>query len=517
MFNLSKLTCWSTDEFTNKLDPSSISILLKLMLSPHLTELDIYAYLLQITITLLSHEPFQAHLINSSTVETMLDILEDSYSRFSDEEDEEEGETARKILTQLRKRLIIALSDVSCNKDFTKKYPLDTSPLLNKLHGWLGTPAVPSEKTTDQKDLLGEALQTAACIMLGNVATSDAACLSLVNSHSIHVPLIAIMGQKDKDYGTVFSAVGMLRNLVLPADNKLVVGKFETGIWQALETRWLHGIEGGVEKQVPYAVSGLGRLLVKGCTQNAIRMLENAGSPFADDDNGKVTTRLSILLHLYAKSDEIPTKTEIARTVCEVFRCVPAWRRQVSDPTTIDEGTGLSIEMVQDRIVNSKRSYRNHDVIPQVIGAMVSQDKWPAIRSEGIFALGLLAAEFGGVGQGEALEKGGARLVWGVRKEWWPIVAGEDEQQLQQGKIIGEVSEGEEDNEEKAEEKNEKKRTLLEGKDFANALVLVVEVRRRLVCILRNNENTLVSADWNNRKTNYLQKKSSSWTTCSGS
>ena len=385
-------------------------------------------------------------------------------------------------MTQLRKSLIIALSDVSSNKAFTDKYPLDSSPLLRKLHAWLclsSTSTLCGGKSTPNY-LLQEALQTSACIMLGNVATSDEACLSLVKVYEIHMALIRIMGQKDKDHGTVFSAVGMLRNLVLPVDNKAIVGKPEYGIWQALEARWLHGIGGGVDKQVPYAVTGLGRLLVKGCKENAIRLLENAGSQLdgSEEEKEKTVTRLSILLKLYAKSDEIPTKTEIARTVCEVLRCVAGWKRQSTSPTTIDKRTGLSIDDVQRRIFDSEAKFQNHEMIPQVVGAMISQDKWPAIRSEGIFSLGLLAAGFGGTGgaaRGEEVEKGGARLVWSVKREWWPVVSGEEEVAIG-GVVIGEV--GEEVGDKEVEKK---KKVVLEGKDFANALVLVVEVRRRLV------------------------------------
>ena len=333
---------------------------------------------------------------------------------------------------------------------------MDSSPLLKKLYGWLSTPTASTENQTDY--LLAEALQTSACIMLGNVATSDAACLSLVNSHSIHIPLIAIMSQKDKDYGTVFSSVGMLRNLVLPTENKLVVGDPESGIWQALETRWLHDIEGGIEKQVPYAVSGLGRILVKGCRKNALRMLENATSSLPDDGEAseEITTRLSILLKLSAKSDEVPTKTEIVRTVCEVLRCVAAWKKQSSGWAASEDGIGLTLAEVEERVYNSGGKYRNHGMLPQVIGAMVNQDKWPAVRSEGIFALGLLAAGFGGGGQGVGFEghsfaSEGARLAWSAKDDWWGLISGEREE------------------------------VKLEGKDSANALVLVAEIRRRLV------------------------------------
>ncbi|KAF8451246.1 armadillo-type protein [Terfezia claveryi] len=463
------------DEFKDSLDPSSISVLLKLALSSNLTEIEIYAYLLHFINSLLSHESFQTHIITTGAVESLLDILEDSYTRFSD--DEEESETTRKILTHLRKTLIISLSNISSNKHFTEKYPLDSSPLLKKLHTWLCLSSIstPSGGKQTPNHLLQEALQTSACIMLGNVATSDEICLTLVKVYEIHMTLIRIMGQKDKDYGTVFSAVGMLRNLVLPADNKVIVGKPEYGIWQALETRWLHGIEGGIEKQVPYAVSGLVRLVIRGCKENAIRLLENADSQLdsSEEEKEKTVTRLSILLNLYAKSDEIPTKTEYARTVCEILRCVAGWKKQSTTRMTVDEGTGLSIDDVQKRIFDAEARFKNHEMIPQVLADMVSQDKWPAIRSEGIFSLGLLAAGFGSAAPGVEIEKKGARLVWRAKQEWWPAVSGEEGADIWGG-IIGEVGE-------KEGKKKKKKKVVLEGRDFANALVLAAEVRRRLV------------------------------------
>lgn len=384
-------------------------------------------------------------------MDVLLDVLQDSYSRFLDEEREQES--VKKMLTQLRKALIISLSDVSSNPGFTQRYPFDSSQLLKKLHSWLSTPTASTQNQTDY--LLAEALQTSACIMLGNVATSDAACLSLVNSHSIHIPLIAIMSQRDKDYGTVFSSVGMLRNLVLPMENKLVVGDPRSGIWQALEIRWIQGIEGGIEKQVPYAVSGFGRILVKGCRENALRMLATSSFPGGGNTSEKITTRLSILLELYAKSDQVPTKTEISRTICEVLRCVAAWKRQAWSLAASKNGIGLTLAEAEERVYNSGDKYHNHRMLPQVIGAMVNQDKWPAVRSEGIFALGLLASGFGSGGQGEgrSFASEGARLVWSVKGDWWGAISGE---------IEG---------------------VKLEGKDYANALVLVAEVRRRLVSL----------------------------------
>ena len=62
-----------------------------------------------------------------------------------------------------------------------------------------------------------------------------------------------------------------------------------------------------------------------------------------------------------------------------------------------------------------------------------------------------------------------------MKREWWPVVSGEEEVAIG-GVVIGEV--GEEVGDKEVEKK---KKVVLEGKDFANALVLVVEVRRRLV------------------------------------
>ncbi|KAF8477495.1 armadillo-type protein [Kalaharituber pfeilii] len=498
IFNIAE-SLVTRDDFKESLDPSAINLLLKLALNPQLIDLDLYTYLLNIITALLGHNIFQTHVIHTNKVELLLSILEDSYSRFREEEKDQDSV---RILTQLRKLLIIGLSDVSGNVEFTKQYPLDTSPLLKKLHSWLSAPprASGAKKAEDDPSyLLSEALQTSACIILGNVATSDAACLVLVNSQSIHVPLIAIMGQKGKDYGTVFSAVGMLRNLVLPGKNKVVIGAPRTGIWAALESRWEHALEGGVERQVPYAVSGLGRLLVKGCVENAVRMLEDARS----QDGEGVTTRLSVLLRVHDKMDEVPMKTEITRTICEVLKCVAVWKKQ---PEKRLEGVKLSLKEAEERILNKDGKYVRHGRIGKLIGSMVAQDKWPPIRSEGLFALGLLAAGFGASG---ASEGDGARLAWAVKEEWWPIVSGEkdtgkDEEREEKeenkenrkeqdekknegdkeesGKVTAEMNgSGEADNKaQELEPKPKPKSSLLQGKDAANALVLVAEVRRRL-------------------------------------
>ncbi|KAI5794288.1 armadillo-type protein [Peziza echinospora] len=509
------------DSFKEGLDPSSLAALLRYTLSPKLQDLDLYSYLLTIITHLLGNVKFQRYLINTTSVKVLLDVLEDSYSRFSKDDS---PETA-KILTHLRKALIATLSDVSSNPAFPEKYPLETSSLLKKLHAWLSTPEVAPDSGNKRAYLLSEALQTSACIMLGNLATSDTACRTLVQTHRIHIPIIKIMGQKSKDAGTVYSAVGMLRNLVLPLENKPIVGSPDSGIWDALETRWEHALEGGIEKQVPYTVSGLGRVLVRGCQENVLQLLQKTKKPLPDSGD-KITTRLSVLLRMWAKLDELPIKTEIARTVSELLRAIAKWKVTGDDYEEVSE--------VMRQVFNVEGKYAEYERLVPVVVSLVAQNKWPAMRSEGLFVFGLLCSGFGKVpGQTVAteLDKEGPRKVWALREQWWEFVTGEKTVpgQLEPGKIAGEVgedkkeeesekkeeesekkeeesekkeeeSEKKEEESEKKEEESEKKeeeeeeeeaeeKKPLEGKDYANALVMIAQIRERLVGELPAEEN----------------------------
>lgn len=123
---------------------------------------------------------------------------------------------------------------------------------------------------------------------------------------------------------------------------------------------------------------------------------------------------LSEFLRIYDAAEELPTKTEIARTVAAVLRTLN------SSPTPSSKSAYPDLEAI----------LYSHPVA-RPLWDMVLQDKWPVVRSEGLFALALMA-------------RGAAEEVW---RE-----CGEAEEKVLRG---------------------------LEGKDLDNGVILVAEVKKR--------------------------------------
>lgn len=127
---------------------------------------------------------------------------------------------------------------------------------------------------------------------------------------------------------------------------------------------------------------------------------------------------LTEFLRIYAVAEELPTKTEIARTIAGVLRTLN------SSPTSASSITAAYLEL--------ETALYKHP-IARPLWDMILQDKWPVVRSEGLFALALMA-------------RGAAEDVW---RE-----CGEAEEKILKG---------------------------LEKKDLDNGVILVAEVKKRLV------------------------------------
>lgn len=127
-------------------------------------------------------------------------------------------------------------------------------------------------------------------------------------------------------------------------------------------------------------------------------------------------TLLSEFMRIYAAAEELPTKTEIARTIAAVLRVLN------SGPVTSSKLPPYP---------DLEATLYSH-AIARPLWDMVLQDKWPVVRSEGLFALALMA-------------RGAAEQLW---RE-----CGEAEEKV----LVG-----------------------LGGKDLDNAVVMVAEVKKRL-------------------------------------
>lgn len=256
-------------------------------------------------------------------------------------------------LSSVRNSLIRALSDVSANPEFGVKYPVD-SDLVKSLIRWL------SASSHSQ-------LQICSCIMLGNHARSDVVCHSMVHDLRIHETLASVV-QDGSDIQVLHAALGFLRNLALPLGNKALLGQAE--IIETISRFWSMDFT----PQLQYSAVSLIRQLLNSSFVNVQRLLISLS---ADPDSpAHDKTYLSILLSLFEKTDQGPTRVEIARTIAAIWRCVSSSNPSI-DPIVLGD------------LVH--RLYSKHANIARPLAMMVTQSQWPIIRSEGWFALALMA------------------------------------------------------------------------------------------------------------------------------
>ena len=255
-------------------------------------------------------------------------------------------------LSRIRKSIISELSDISAMPEFATNHSSLATPLVESLTKWLSA-SLPQ-------------LQLCSCIVLGNLARSDDVCLAMVSRLSIHRELITIL-RTNSESQVVHSALGFLRNLALPPGNKDAIG--EAGALEALTRFWTSDSFPVVSQPA----TSVARLLMSGSISNVKRMLTS----LSDDPESPASSKtyLSLLFSLYEKSDDTTVKTEIARTVASILRSIN------SNNTLHPEFKGKVLQ----------RLYNLHPNLADPLGMMVSQSKYPVIRSEGWFAMALMA------------------------------------------------------------------------------------------------------------------------------
>ena len=341
---------------------NSVEVLLKAAIQ-HGIDVDDCASLVDAAVTHLQVEQFQQHMISYDLFSIPLKLLVRSYfpqanltgSRLPPissmstvmREPEEEAE-----LSRFRKSLISSLSDVTSLANFSFRHASLNTPLIESLIKWL-TAALPQ-------------LQLCSCIVLGNLAQSDQVCSAMVARLHLHKDLILIL-RSSSDSQVVHSVLGFLRNLALPQGNKDFMG--DAGAVEAL-TRFLSADS---LPQVAHGAAALARQLVNGNLQNTKRLL----APLSADEESPASSKtyLSLLIALFEKTDDITIKTEAARVVAAVLRCVHS-------STLVDSSAKDGMLL---------RLFLLHPNIGTPLGMMVSQSKYPIIRSEGWFAMALMA------------------------------------------------------------------------------------------------------------------------------
>ncbi|SPO07513.1 uncharacterized protein DNG_10207 [Cephalotrichum gorgonifer] len=292
----------------------------------------------------LSHAPLQAPFIASGGIPAFLTIFEKLHGDAYDPEAFEDPDTSNQVKI-LRKVLINAIADLTDNPSFASTHPVG-SPIFSSLRAWLDSPIT--------------SLQAAACLSLGNLSRSDEASLAFVAEHDMHTPLIAALAGTT-DTLLLHSALSFLKNLAIPPHNKAILGppllapSVLPRIW-GLETL----------PQVQLASASLTRLLLVGNPSNA-QILTSPIPPSTSESH------LNGLVSLFERTDD-PAKMEAARAILATLRTLAS----TPDPEALEAHSPYSFE-------------ENKAGIASAVTHLLTQTRFPPVRSEALFVLGLLA------------------------------------------------------------------------------------------------------------------------------
>ena len=318
------------------------------------TDMDDFIALVNTAVAYLQHAKFQKALVEQGGLDTTLAVLVDSYTRFDSHPSIGASPTDQddaKLLSQMRSNLNQVLSDVSALPEFKEAVPV-VSPFSSALRRWLSSPQLQ--------------LQVCACIMLGNLARSDAACEEFVHTCQVHKPLIAVLKDAN-DSQLLHAAIGFLKNLALPPKNKEALGA--AGLFDVLPRLWLLD----TLQQIQFSSISLARQLVNGTFENVRKVCQRLSEDV--DSPAHMRSNLSLLIALFERTDVEPIKMEIARLITAVCRVFNTFKGRTPE------------EMERIR----KKFFVMHPDVGRPLGFMVSQTKWPVVRSEGWFVFALMA------------------------------------------------------------------------------------------------------------------------------
>lgn len=262
----------------------------------------------------LTHETFQTYIL--AGLPLLLTAFSMSYTHF-DPTQASDPDVATS-LRQVRNAFVPVLADISALPDFVPGSAqggaiLLQHPIFQTLQSWLHGPPAHAN------------LQTSACLALGNLARSDATCVTLVKDAHIHEPLINLLvrctsGETTPNAQLTHAVLSFLKNLAIPAVNKPALGRLlESNLLPKVWTTY-----GDTQPQTQFAAVSLARLLLVGCPPNVRRLC----APLSADPDSPAHDRsnLHILTALFERSDAEPTKMEVARavaTVCRILHSTP--------------------------------------------------------------------------------------------------------------------------------------------------------------------------------------------------
>ncbi|KAG5932114.1 hypothetical protein E4U53_001472 [Claviceps sorghi] len=394
-------------------DSDTVRVLLTLASQPAAKEdVEDFISLAAVAVAYLASEALQSSLIADNQVSLLMDAFHHAYVGLdTDAIDDEELFTQVK---QLRSSLLSTLADVSGNDVFALTYPLAhdvPQTLLDWVRG--NNPF----------------LQSAACLALGNISRSDAASIALMESYRVQDPLLKLISDAEATGSQLLhAACSFLKNLAIPVANKPQLK--DLLLPQALPRLYTFD----TVPQLQFAAASLTRLLLLNCPANVWQICTPVGkqkkTPSSATSDASEQTGASSIIALYGRSDAEPIRLEAARCVAAICRALHSSPVFGNAPEASVVDTESSPRCSQEE---RRRAFYAAHAVQKPLGFLITQDKWPSLKSEAWFVLALMSRS-----------NDGARLVLSLLADNAPVRAS-----LQQTMKGGQAVEDEVEDEDK--------------------------------------------------------------------
>ena len=354
-----QLTC-NTEPEANLVHPATPFVLLGLA-NDQPSPIDAEEFLGQasVALTYLSQEQYQQTFLETPrSINLILKTFHTTCDNIDVSEDGPDGEAQ---LKQVQTVFTATLADLSAHPLFASSCSLDGLE-VQTLQDWISSPHIQ--------------LRSAACLALGNIARSDEKCIYLVQQRAIHKPLITVLSDPNNvDAGLLHSTLSFLKNLAIPAENKAILG--DAGLLEAEVLPQIWDLD--TQTQVQFDAVSLTRLLLVNCPTNVHRIISV--------DSSSQRSKLHSLIDLNKRSDQEPTQMESARAITAVCRVLHS-----PNPNSTSASPASSTTTKQeDSLPSLADFYSSHNTITDVMLRLGQQTKFPALRSELLFVLALMA------------------------------------------------------------------------------------------------------------------------------
>lgn len=317
---------------------------------------------------------FQQKVATPQILESLFDLLFDFEGRLSSEELQEamrdlgthsdsnrmDSEETNILLVV---QLVNSLSAISATDAFVHNFELK-SPLVEKLVSHLVIQAASPS-------------MVCACVMLGNLSTSDQVCIDMVHKMGLHLILVSILKERQES-AILYAAAGFMRHFTFPQANRTVLG--EAGLVETC-CQLLTLKDASVRGEAA-------AILCKLVTNNVfnIKKLVHEAMPISItpsqlagvDVPAHPTSLYHIVSQALVPSAPLPSTT-MKNPMIELGRTVIAILRYIRQPDA------------QENVDAVARQFFETPLVARPIARLVRQRFYADARSEGLLGLGLMA------------------------------------------------------------------------------------------------------------------------------